>query len=695
MPKTIFVPGLGSRDIAGDQPTPQEMAGFHSEMSLNLQKADPAIYDNNTGAPPDVRMGVGSLKNPEDRLAQIRKTNPEAIPEGADNFLFVNPATGAPTRYNPPGFDRGDIYSVAPEMGEAGGAVVGAGVGALLTAGAGLGTGGPGAIPVATTIPLAMGTGALLGRNATEYAIHQMTGAVDTRPLVDKLTDQATTFTLNAAAPGAGRMIEGAAKTALGPVVRTIAGKPHAAEQAMRDATRLGIDAIPAGVATGARGTQLAEKGLGALPGGIGPMTRQAEAASTQIMAARDKIAAGMGKARDVESAGRYLKDAALSAAERIKGRGSVLYDDAYAVIPKDAPIDTAPLLSLRADIASDVARSGGARSKVLQPALDQIDGLLNGVQGGMTFDGLRATRTDIGRALKDPGMVTGYGNATNAAMGRVYGALTEAMNSTVEAAGGPEAKSLLGRADWYHRAASNTRLPILEKIAEAGTDAKALDIALSGAKDGGKQLWQLRRSLPETDWGDLSATVFQRLGEPVAGQKEALALGEGANQFSISSFVTNWNKLSDSAKSALFGGKQFEELRPAVDAFARTMGRFKDAAKLTNTSNTAQVAGMAGAISVSGTQLVSGQVGNAGLTILGTTIAPNLVARGMTSPKFVRWLTTATNMERMGATEQLKAAHLAKLRGIVEGEEGLFGALGMASTRPNPAQPVNATEQR
>lgn len=83
--------------------------------------------DKRRGAPFGVRAVVGSLENPQDRLATLRKWYPDAQPYDDDNSVFTDPDTGRPTLYNPPGIilDLGDFASVGGEVAEFGGGVVG------------------------------------------------------------------------------------------------------------------------------------------------------------------------------------------------------------------------------------------------------------------------------------------------------------------------------------------------------------------------------------------------------------------------------------------------------------------------------------------------------------------------------------------------------------------------------------------
>lgn len=77
-----------------------------------------------------MRAIVGSAA-PQDRLANIQRYYPDAIPYGDDNFIYTEPETGRITLYNPEGLDLGDVASVAKEATIATASTLGAIAGGL------------------------------------------------------------------------------------------------------------------------------------------------------------------------------------------------------------------------------------------------------------------------------------------------------------------------------------------------------------------------------------------------------------------------------------------------------------------------------------------------------------------------------------------------------------------------------------
>src|SRR5689334_21642542 len=108
----VTLPGGQVAEIPDDWTQAQRADAVSNYMK---SPAFASTVDQSTGAPASVRLRVGG--SPEgDRLANLRKFFPDAVPYGSDNFVFTNPDTGKPTLYNPKGFDFGDVASMGREV---------------------------------------------------------------------------------------------------------------------------------------------------------------------------------------------------------------------------------------------------------------------------------------------------------------------------------------------------------------------------------------------------------------------------------------------------------------------------------------------------------------------------------------------------------------------------------------------------
>jgi len=89
----------------------------------------------------------------------------------------------------------------------------------------------------------------------------------------------------------------------------------------------------------------------------------------------------------------------------------------------------------------------------------------------------------------------------------------------------------------------------------------------------------KLFETLPEEEAGIARATMIDNLGKATPGAQNA-----AGDEFSFNTFLTNWNKMGNSAKNAIFQG----ENRKSIDQLALIAERSKAASKYQNYSGTA-----------------------------------------------------------------------------------------------------------
>ncbi len=646
--------------------------------------------DKRSGAPVAVRAKVGAAVRPEDRLATLQQTYPDAKPYGDDNFVFADPKTGRPTLYNEqntrvfgvPMPTLGDIASVGPEIAETIGGIAGGAAGVMaapVTGGASI-----------ATVPAATGLGAAAGRELYGLLSGPLLGTQDTRGLPERLSDTAMTTGVNAVAGPAADLLMKGIRTATGPVTRYIGG-------ALRDANvgaafeRLGIPGM-AGAATGNKAIQTIEAGLANTPGGAGVM----QGAADRTVSATGDVAADMarrfangGPVLSVEGAGRAIKDATKNAGERFKVTRQQLDDDAVALIGADRPTAMTQTQALVADLQARLARAPNSQPE-LQRAITEAQSLLTDAAANgdaLPFDVVRKIRTRIGSELERPDL-SGYRPGEDQHMARLYGALKDDLYGAARAAG-PDAEKKMQLHDRYVRFMrndANGRVPPLEtlqKIVDQKTDAQALTYALQGAKDGSQRLAQLRASFKPEEWDTVSATVFDRLGRAVPSQQSASMLGEEAGDFSVNTFLTNWNKLQQNGSAkVLFGGTRYRDLQQPMNDLVKVVGSLKDAQKMANPSGTARSVGVQTLITALGGATgaaVGGDTESAGGTALGAAAALTGggygAAKLLTSPRFVRWLSTSARV--VYNNPNALSAQIARLVGVAKAEPDLRDAIG------------------
>ena len=596
-----------------------------------------AKLDQDTGAPFGVQGIVGSSP-PQDKLANLRRYYPDAEPYQDDNFVFVHPQTGRPTLFNPSGLDPGDVAGAAREgvvMANSGlGAAAGAAAGAALGAPT-----GPGALLTGTTgAVMGAGVGGALSGALFDAVLTTMSGRQDTRTLTEHVLDTSIDFAFNAAGQQVGIMAGQAIKRAAG-------GGKAIAQDLVASFQRLHITPT-AGAVSGGRGLQTVEKTLDTSPFSADVMQAQAERVLEQTKAAADDLVARFGPVLDEkQSIGALVKTASVSAAERFKFTQEKAYDEAFNLIGAQTPTPPVSIKALRQQMEGELSDAPASLTPVLEPALRilralEMDAINNG--GGIPFEAFRRIRTNIGRDLADP-LLAGSTGAQNEAKKRIYGALTEDMSGIARSAG-PDAACKLETADRYTRAFMKTALQTLDKFSKSDPDEKAFAYLMSAAKDNAMALQRLRRQFTPDEWNSVAGSVLRQIGLARAGAQDAT--GE---VFSVSTFLTRWNEVTPAAKEALFGGPRYAPMAQALDDLVYVVGSLKAVDKLTNTSNTARHLIAFGTIQTLGRVLTGPMVGGtAGAlaggptgAVLGAVVAPRVAARLITSPTFVKWLTT------------------------------------------------------
>lgn len=226
-------------------------------------------------------------------------------------------------------------------------------------------------------------------------------------------------------------------------------------------------------------------------------------------------------------------------------------------------------------------------------------------------------------------------------------------------------------RADQFTRA-SVGRLETIEKLYGAqSAEQLALGItkdAMGGRKGGNfARLAGLRRSLRDEEWNDISSGIIREMGRPIGSARGA---AEDAG-FSVQSFMTNWNNMSQEGKNILFRNEGTKELGNALDRFVRVADRMANFEAMANTSRSATNAiGLTGLASIftAAQQALTGNLQSAAAvgSVAGGTYA---FGKFMTSPLYVRWLTRAAELSGHPGRLQSLRVHARELARLAEKE--------------------------
>ena len=595
---------------------------------------------SNDGAPASTRLAVGSAVTPEDRLATVRKTYSDAVvdPNDESNFLYTNPDSGRITRFNPKGFDLGDIAGVAPEIGEFAGSLLGGAAGAAV-----------GNIPGGI---VGAGVGGAAGRGLVQEGAEWLLGTEDTRSTGEQVGDLAVTGGLNALGQGVAPLIAKGAKALVKPVISPFVN---------RGTTELGEDYAKLGVAPSAgaisqnKALQTTESVLGNTPGGAPVMQKAVETQQGQLQDAIGGIISKVGgEAMTDEGLGIVAQKGIKQGAVRAKDTSSQLYDKAYNAVGRDTPMNLSNVAALRTELTQQVADAPESTPSYVKSMLNQMDNIMMDAQGqnGYKFTAGRRMQAEINNQSKTASTM---GNPAQGLQKRLAAAMKADMEDTVSGVGG-NAKKLYDQAQRYNAKRVQVDKDFVNSFVDKRT-AEQVGRELLKPTPNAKTLRQARGKMSGDEWNNVAATAINRLGLAKAGQQ-----GADGDIFSANTFLTNWNRMSTEAKKTLFGGSKYKEIRSDLDRLSRVTASIKEGNKTANPSGTARhMAYMTLLGAVAGGGAASGDHTSAGAGIAGLVIAPKMAAKLMTSPRFVKWLTKTADQKN----PRDFAKHMAQLYAI------------------------------
>lgn len=547
------------------------------------------ISDDASDAPWNVRMAVGALDKPEDRLMAIQKTYPDAKPYGEDNFIFTDPDTGKTRLYNRESWfpSLGDFASITPEIGETIGGAVGGTLG-------GIGGGVAGsAVPVVGTGLGAFGgavggagTGSVAGREGVQRGLNWLFGNEDTRTGSEQALDIAKTAALGAAGEGAGRAVGAGWKAGKNAYKKMLVGEVDdvaKAQARLADLNAIGADNPLPGMVNGNPRTSKFEHALSSLRNGD-VIQKRIDDAHQAMDGEFDRIVSGTGTARTQAELGELLKEQAKAAKQAGYQRSNQLYDRVGEKVTSPAVIDNTSsfLQKLKADRDAMGSFDKRATGSQTDSVIDDATAILEDAQNGMNFDQLQKARTIIGQRAKD----TDDKVLSNHLNG-LYGALTADMEKTALASGEDAAQAWRKANNQYRRHMDPVKGfgkgSVADKIVQAPDTDKIWQFATETTNRGGNRIAQIRRTVEKSEggkdaWADVVSSSIEQLGKSTDV--------EGVEQFNSTMFLNKWSKMSPEAKDAIFKGTKNQQYRQDLDRLARVSNNMKQYARGANHSN-------------------------------------------------------------------------------------------------------------
>ena len=515
------------------------------------------------GAPLDVRAVVGNLDDPKERLEALKLYYEDVRPLGDDNFVFKD-KDGTYVLYNPEGFDTGDIASVGRDITS--GVTGGISAGSALLAG----QVGP---QVATpeeiyTVPTAAALGSEAGGQAYDRIIDFIMNlkggkTPKRRGVVGETIQAATNIGTEIIAPKVlsetGKFLFDKGSNFVRKVIGTGSGKSlKETSNIVKSGRDLGLTMPTAGSATQSPVLLFLEQRMAQFPTGVNTIVNKVEQFNTQLDDAFDTIVSDYGPAlKEGGEIGKVVKGYIKNAGVRFKEKQEELYEAAYDLVPANEKTQLSNVMNLQTELNSKLANAPLALKKSLNDTMTRINDLMKDIEttGGYNLNTLREIRTNLRQDLGGYKGLIGVQPSGERYLQQLYKSLTDDMNDLVNSVGGEDALKALQKADRYTSVnMKNNVEPVINKIIKMDTDNQAFNFLMAGSKEGDQRFKQILRQFEPEEQDVLKSSILNRMG-----------FKNNEEVFSSRTFLTNYNRLSNSAKSTLFGAPQ-SETRKGLD---------------------------------------------------------------------------------------------------------------------------------
>jgi len=610
------------------------------QKAIQHYMSTPEFYssiDRKTGSNYDVRNAVGSALKPEDKLNTLRQFYPDAQHFDDDNFVYTDPESGRIKLHNPKGLDIGDVFGFARELSIAAGSTLGAIAGGTVGAAAGL-PAGPAAIATgAGGAAAGAGWGAAATAGVYDFLAEQFGSTVRTENVLERTAGLATEGLGAAAGQRIGEIV---IPKAISGAKKVLGGGTAKAQAIYEMLTARGITPT-AGAVTGGRGTGRIETALDQAAASSTTMRNQIESVVSESEQAVKALAAKVGKARSQQGAGQAIQSAAYRSIEKFKVEQRALEDKLSKEIGEDAMFSIDELRNFYSELQGFAGEMPGFSKQAYGSIMGTLDTLLSDAAengGRVPYSAFRQIRTFFGEKMSD--MTEGVNRG-------IYKRLYAAMSDDLRA--GAELRGLGGMFDEtiaFTRNFKTEYSDLLEKMTDLDAPEKGYRFLLNSRRDGGTFFKKLKDQFTSDEWGDVSATIIQKMGYKNFGN-------EADDAFSVNTFLTNYQSIADEAKAALFtdipNGKAISQ---SLDELVTVFGEMAKSQRLGNFSNTAGAAhtlqlmdALGGDLTkiVLGATAIGGHPGiaAAGLaaTVMGKVVTPLAASKLITNPAFVRWL--------------------------------------------------------
>ena len=346
----------------------------------------------------------------------------------------------------------------------------------------------------------------------------------------------------------------------------------------------------------------------------------------------------------------------------RFQSRVGQLFEEASQLVPKNTLVSLESTLTKLKDLVAPI-KGAEATSLILKNQF--LDDIFKGLQtdlkkngGKLSWEAVKALRSKIGNKLSSFDLIP---DVDKAQLKLIYGALSEDLKLTAKGIS-TQAYNKILRADKYYSKGLKRIEDYLQPITKVGDPDRIVSVLLNSAKEGASRINAIKKSLNPDQYKIFLSSVIDRLGRIQPAQAIGGDILEGSGKFSSETFLTNWSRLSDKAKEALFTGKGWsKEMIKDFDNIVKISSIIRQSGKtFKNPSGTADRVVGQGIVLGGGATAFTGNPAFL-VGVLGAIGGANISSRLFTNPSFIKWLAQGTKIASTKGMDGI-LTHIGKL---------------------------------